>query len=117
MRNWKLTVLPLIAILLGCSPKVVEVPSEPIHVSWPSPLEKCEYKFSFKAQDDKPVVVLPYSEWVKLTSCREREVNYILNLSSMVCYYRTDLKETRCLNKETINDSEKPNSNRTDRKS
>lgn len=102
MRKWQYTVLPLVLlVLLGCTPKPEYLPTEETvhHVNWPTPLEVCSYSFEFKNVDNTAVVQIPYADWVKLTKCRERETNYILNLSSMVCFYRTDLEEVRCKTK------------------
>ncbi|ATS94016.1 hypothetical protein P13BB106kb_p032 [Pectobacterium phage DU_PP_V] len=99
MCKWKQAILPVIlSILVGCTAPKTENPVS-VHVDWPPPLNKCEYSFEFRAENNKPIVVLPYPDWVKLTVCRETELNYILNLTSMVCFYRADLQELRCQTK------------------
>ncbi|EPC8131344.1 hypothetical protein ACR3GG_000144 [Shigella sonnei] len=106
MFNWKLGILLAAAITItGCAQEIKPEPTHELptaHVDWPKELQPCSFDFKFEKKlatngEDGVVVVVPYKDWNMLAKCREAEYSYISRLTSMVCFYRQDLQEKRCL--------------------
>lgn len=108
MFNWKLGVLLAAAITItitGCAEEIKPEPSHELkqaHVDWPKGLQPCSFDFKFEKKlatngEDGVVVVVPYKDWNAKAKCEEAVYSYISRLTGMVCFYRQDLQEKRCL--------------------
>ena len=105
MSFWKCGILLTLAILSGCAETVVSEPTtelKSLHVDWPKGLQPCSFDFKFEKKlatngEDGVVVVVPYKDWNAKAKCEEAVYSYISRLTGMVCFYRQDLQEKRCL--------------------
>lgn len=86
-----------IGLLSGCSQKVPEVHQTPIlHPSWPDPIKPWTGKWQVVEVDGRPFVGMPFSESQDFRIWLNDVLRYTKDANSMICYYRTDLKEPKC---------------------
>lgn len=90
--------LCLSVLLSGCS----QAPSEPIkvekiHPSWPDPIKAYDSKWEVKVIDGKAWVGMPFEESQKYRSWMDDIGRYVHDSNGVICYYRSELKEPRCL--------------------
>lgn len=88
-------------MMFGCTTKQPEPKPEPqaviTHPALPSPVGKYVLHWKVIPQDDHVYVALPYDESLQLKTMIEDMLRYARESNSVMCYYRRDLKEQRCL--------------------
>jgi len=88
------------AMLVGCGHDPVKSP-EPqsviSHPALPAPVGKYNLHWKVIPQDDHVYVALTYDESLQLKTMIEDLLRYTREANSVMCSYRRDLKETRCI--------------------
>lgn len=96
--NLKVAAVCLSVLLVGCSQALpVVIPVEKIHPSWPDSIKAYEGKWEVKVIDGKPWVGMPFDESQRYRSWMDDINRYIHDSNDVICYYRVDLKESKCL--------------------
>lgn len=102
MCRWKFGILFAIIALAGCAERKEYVPMEleqpkPVHPEWVRSPAKCVTpQYNVAASGAGSIVTMPYKEYINSQACNRDVLRYISGLTSMVCFYRQDLKEKRC---------------------
>lgn len=88
----------LSVLLAGCSqalPGPTKV--EKIHPSWPDPIKAYDGKWQVKVIDGKAWVGMPFEESQKYRSWLDDVGRYVHDSNDVICYYRSELKEPKCI--------------------
>lgn len=114
MHYWKYSVLSVIMLsVVGCSnfkqPSFDPPNKEPLQLAepnWPAPINPCRLK-SVRVEslpDGRAQVVMSWEDYIGRAKCDVDRERYILDLQSMVCFYKSN--DERCKEpdaKESIN--------------
>lgn len=93
-----LSAVCLSVLLSGCSQALPEPhPPITIHPSWPDPIKTYDGKWEVKVIDGKAWVGMPFQESQKYRSWMDDIGRYVHDSNGVICYYRSELKEPRCL--------------------
>lgn len=85
-------------MMMGCASKPVVEPSAVItHPALPTPVGKYNLHWKVIPRDDAVYVALTYDESLQLKLMIEDLLRYTKESNSIMCSYRRDLKEARCL--------------------
>lgn len=90
-----LLVMGIISLLAGCSSSAPDVPV--LHPEWPDPIQKWEGHWEVKVIDGKAWVGMPFEESQEYRIWMNDILRYTKDANGMICYYRSDLKEPRCV--------------------
>lgn len=103
----------LVFTLSSCSwfktrERIVYRTPEVIHPSLPAPVVlKFDPKVKVKVVDNKVVSYMSFNDMLSLIKFNADVESYIYNVNNILCFYRKDLKEDRCIGKSVIIDSKK----------
>ncbi|QQG32245.1 o-spanin [Citrobacter phage CkP1] len=86
-----------IMLIAGCSSKPLVVPKPIIHPNWPDPIAEYSGNWQVKTIDGKAWVGMPFEESQEFRIWLNDVSRYVKDANGMICYYRKDLKEQRCL--------------------
>lgn len=92
-------------VLTSCASNV-QTPSAVVntqqHPVWPTPV--LPYKFDWKVllEGDKVYVGLEYDQSVEFRVFLEDVKRYMKESNSVICFYREDLKESRCYQQKSV---------------
>jgi hypothetical protein len=93
-----LWVLAACVMLTGCPGTLPVAPPATIsHPALPSPVGKYKLKWKVIPQGDHVYVALTYDESLQLKLMIEDLLRYSRESNSVMCYYRRELAEPRCL--------------------
>lgn len=96
--NLKVAVICLSVLVTGCSQTLPEPTKvEKIHPSWPDPIKAYDGKWQVKVIDGKAWVGMPFEESQKYRSWMDDISRYVHDSNDVICYYRTELKESKCV--------------------
>lgn len=96
--NLKVAAVCLSVLLVGCTqplPQATKV--EKMHPSWPDPIKSYEGKWEVKVIDGKAWVGMPFEDSQKYRSWMDDIHRYIQDSNGVICYYRSELKEPKCI--------------------
>ncbi|AWD91978.1 Rz-like spanin [Enterobacteria phage vB_EcoM_IME341] len=93
----KLSVVVLsIGMLVGCAQDIPVVPKQQLHPSWPQPIAEHNVKWQVKVIDGKAWVGMPFEDSQEHRIWLNDVKRYVQDQKSMLCYYRSGLKEEKC---------------------
>ncbi|AHV82923.1 hypothetical protein PhAPEC2_214 [Escherichia phage vB_EcoM_PhAPEC2] len=93
----KLTAVVLsIGILAGCAQDVPLSPKETLHPSWPESIVEYNQKWQVKVIDGNPWVGMPFEDSQEFRIWLNDVKRYVHDQKTMLCYYRSGLKEEKC---------------------
>jgi hypothetical protein len=101
MRIILLTIV--LAGLMGCaSPKTsyVQAPIPKYDPQFPAPYEVCNISFEVIEENNRAMVSITYNDNITAAICDRDKDRYIQQLINLTCFYRKDLNERICNNKE-----------------
>lgn len=88
-----------IGLLAGCSSGVPELPQQQtLHPSWPDQIKPWNGKWTIVEVDGKAFVGMPWEESQEFRIWLNDVLRYTKDANGMICYYRSELKEPKCLN-------------------
>lgn len=92
-------VILLSLFLAGCITTPEKVPSERIiHPEMPAPVQPYRFDWKVVVIDDKTAIVgLGYDDSIEFRIFLEDVKRYIKETNAVLCQYREDLKEPRCV--------------------
>ena len=94
----KLLVVCLISLLFGCAQRAPEVSdTKPVHPSWPDKIKPWEGHWEVKVIDSKAWVGMSFEDSQEFRIWLNDVSRYVKDANGMICYYRSDLKEQRCM--------------------
>lgn len=93
----KLTAVVLsISILAGCAQDVPLSPKETLHPLWPESIVEYNQKWQVKVIDGNPWVGMPFEDSQEFRIWLNDVKRYVHDQKTMICYYRSGLKEEKC---------------------
>ncbi|UYE94937.1 hypothetical protein [Escherichia phage vB_EcoM-pJBB] len=93
----KLTAVVLsIGLLVGCTQDVLVSPKETLHPSWPTPISEYNQKWQVKVINGNPWVGMPFEDSQEFRIWLNDVKRYVHDQKTMLCYYRSGLKEEKC---------------------
>lgn len=93
----KLTAVVLsIGILAGCAQDVPLSPKETLHPPWPESIVEYNQKWQVKVIDGNPWVGMPFEDSQEFRIWLNDVKRYVHDQKTMLCYYRSGLKEEKC---------------------
>lgn len=93
----KMIILLSFIFLSACVHTPVTPPQKTIiHPSWPTPVSPYKFDWMVVVDEDKPIVGLEYNQSVDFRLFMEDMKRYIKEQNQIICYYRPELKESRC---------------------
>lgn len=88
-----------IGLLSGCSQKSPELPQPTVvHPSWPDQIKPWNGHWTIVEVDGRPFVGMPYSDSQEFRIWLNDVLRYTKDANGMICYYRSELKEPKCVN-------------------
>ena len=85
-------------LLVGCGSELpVRHEAPKIHPSWPDPIKTWNGKWQVKVIDGQAWVGMPFEESQEFRGWLNDVTRYTKDSNKMICYYRMDLKEPKCL--------------------
>jgi len=92
--------LSLILILSSC--KTIETVEDEVtvHPNLPRPINSLQIEWNVIEYSDKIYVATTYEEFLDYLQFNQDVIRYINQLNKTVCFYRTDLDDTICLDKD-----------------
>jgi type IV pilus biogenesis protein CpaD/CtpE len=85
-----------VVLMTGCTSPSPDVTTH-VHPSWPDPISKYDGKWQVKVIDGKPWVGMEFGDSQEFRVWLNDVSRYIKDANGMICYYRKDLKEPRCI--------------------
>lgn len=96
--------LTFVMLLYGCSSNAQQAPKDLlVDPSWPRQVKKVDVDWVVLENNDKAYVALSYPDSLLLRVWLEDIKRYIMDSNNMICYYRTHLKEPKCLPTQKTN--------------
>lgn len=97
-------------VLSSCSSvdkvSVTEVKTQQ-HPVWPTPITTYNFDWKVLIEGEKVYVGLEYDQSVEFRVFLEDVKRYMKESNSMICFYREDLKESRCYQQKVVDTSRK----------
>lgn len=95
----RLFIIILISVfLIGCK-TTEQAPNTPAvinHPTWPTPILPYTFQWKVIQVEDEVYVGLEYNQSLEFRVFLEDLKRYIKESNSLICFYREDLKESRC---------------------
>ena len=85
-----------IGLLVGCAQDIPVAPKQQLHPSWPQSIAEHSVKWQVKVIDGKAWVGMPFEDSQEHRIWLNDVKRYVQDQKSMLCYYRSGLKEGKC---------------------
>lgn len=96
MRKIILTLSFLFLVACVHNPPIQQPKEIIIHPTLPNSISSYRFDWVVVVDQDKPIVGLEYNQSIDFRLFMEDMKRYIKEQNEIICYYRVDLKESRC---------------------